>query len=534
MKYSGIIFSAVFFVVGCQKKEKADYIIKDAVIYTMNKHNDVAECVAVKNGKIVEVGSNEDVLRVFTSDSIVSMKGKYVYPAFTDAHAHFFGLAYFLGDCNLYGSKSVQEILARLKIFREKNPHRLWITGRGWDQNLFEDKQFPDRDALDSVFPDIPVCLTRVDGHAVWTNTKAMEVADVFKVKRVDGGEIVMKNGKLSGIFIDNATMLIEKHIPVLSKKEIITLLMKADSICMKNQIRYVHEAGLEWWQIQLLDSIIEKGLIRTKIYAMALPTKENLEYFVRRGYIDKSHFKVKAFKIYADGALGSRGALLKQTYADKNTYGLRLILADSLRYLLNVLYQKGFQACTHAIGDSANKWILQEYAKVLKDRNDRRWRIEHAQVVDFKDMDDFGKYAIIPSVQPTHAVSDKNWAVERLGKERMLYAYSYQSLWQQNKKLALGTDFPVEEVSPLKTFFAAVFRCDYDLKDTVPFNIKEGLNRLQTLRGMTIDAAYAAFMEKETGSIEAGKNAEFTILDIDLMTIGKEELSKCILSQKN
>ncbi|GAB4207127.1 MAG: amidohydrolase [Bacteroidia bacterium] len=534
MKYSGIIFSAIFFVVSCQKKEKADYIIKDAVIYTMNENNDVAECVAVKNGKIVEVGSNEEVLRVFTSDSIISLKGRYVYPLFTDAHAHFFGLAYFLGDCNLYGSKSVQEIVARLKIFRKKNPHRLWIIGRGWDQNLFEDKQFPDRNALDSVFPDIPVCLTRVDGHAVWTNTKAMEVAEVFKVKKVDGGEIVMKNEMPSGIFIDNATALIEKYIPALSRSEIITLLMKADTVCMKNQIGYVHEAGLECWQIQLLDSMIEKGLIRTKIYAMALPTKENLEYFVHHGYIDKPNFKVKAFKIYADGALGSRGALLKQYYEDKNTYGLRLIPSDSLRYLLNVLYQKGFQVCTHAIGDSANKWILQEYATVLKERNDRRWRIEHAQVVDFKDMQYFGRYDIIPSVQPTHAVSDKNWAVERLGTDRIHYAYAYQSLWQQNKKLALGTDFPVEDVSPLKTFFAAVFRCDYDLKDTVPFNIKEGLTRVQTLRGMTIDASYAAFMEKETGSIEKGKNAEWTILDIDLMTISKEDLSRYIMKQSD
>ncbi len=533
MKYSVSIFLAVFLVVGCQKKEKADYIIKDAVIYTMNENNDVAECVAVKDGKIVAVGSNQAVLQMYTSDSIVSLNGKYMYPVFTDAHAHFFGLAYSLGDCNLYGAKSVQEIITRLKIFREKNSHRLWMTGRGWDQNLFEDKQFPDRMTLDSVFPDIPVCLKRVDGHAVWTNTKAMEAADVFKVKKVDGGEIVMKNGTPSGIFIDNATTLIEKHISALSKKEIIELLMKADSICIKNQIGYVHEAGLEWWQIQLLDSMIEKGLIHTKIYAMALPTKENVNYFLQHGWIDKPNFKVKAFKIYADGALGSRGALLKQPYADKNTYGLRLIPADSLRYLLTVLYQKGFQVCTHAIGDSANRWILQEYATILKVGNDRRWRIEHAQVVDFKDMECFGRYAIIPSVQPTHAVSDKNWAVERLGTDRIHYAYAYQSLWQQNKRLALGTDFPVEDVSPLKTFFAAVFRCDYDLKDTTTFHIKERLNRIQTLRGMTIDAAYAAFMEKETGSIEKGKNAEWTILDIDLMTISKEDLSDCIKQNK-
>jgi predicted amidohydrolase YtcJ len=276
----------------------------------------------------------------------------------------------------------------------------------------------------------------------------------------------------------------------------------------------------------------------------MASLTKENLNYFLKHGFINKDNFKVRSFKIYADGALGSRGALLKQKYADlkndktasqqKNDYGLLLISTDSLKKVLSLLYKNDFQVCTHAIGDSANKLVLQLYAELLKPQDDKRWRIEHAQIVDTADLWYFKQYKILPSVQPTHAISDKSWAIQRLGKDRICFAYSYQSLWKQNNILPLGTDFPVEDVSPLKTFYAAVFRCDYDLKDTTVFRPEEKLTRLQTLRGMTIDAAYAAFLEKETGSIEVGKKAKFTILDFDLMTISKEKLSQYIKSQSN
>ncbi|MCX7728691.1 MAG: amidohydrolase, partial [Bacteroidia bacterium] len=493
-----------------------------------------AECVAIHDGKIIEVGSNENVLMHYESDSIISLKGKYVYPALMDAHAHFFGLAEHLGECNLYGAKTVYEIIQRLKAFHQKNSERRWLLGRGWDQNLFDDKKFPTKEALDSVFKDIPVCLRRIDGHAIWVNSKAIEESGINKHQQVKGGEILTDDdGNYTGIFIDNATSLIEKHIPSFSTVEWIKLLMKADSICQKNQLKYIHEAGLNFWQIKLLDSLIEKGIIKTKIYAMALPEKENIDYFEKHGKIDKENFKVKAIKIYADGALGSRGALLKNKYNDHNSYGLNLINPDSLKRLLDFCYKKGIQVCTHAIGDSANKLVLQSYAQFLEKKNDRRWRIEHVQVIDSSDWWYFKEYKILPSVQPTHAVSDKNWAMARLGKKRIRWSYAYQSLWQQNRMLALGTDFPVEDVSPLKTFFAAVFRCDYDLKDTTPFYLQEKLTREQTLRGMTIDAAYAAFMEKETGSIEKGKKAEFTILDIDLMKVSKKELSTYLLKHQ-
>jgi len=520
-------------LLSCSQKTKVDYILKDTHIYTLNANNDTAEAMAVSKNKIIAIGTNDEILKNFTSDSIVSLKGKYVYPAFIDAHAHFFGLAHFLGECNLYGAKSIEEIIQRLKNFYKTYPHKQWIIGRGWDQNLFLNKSFPNKTTLDSVFPNIPVCLTRVDGHAIWTNSKAIEIAGITSTTNISGGKIILDaKNQPSGIFIDNAMQLIEKHIPSMSRKELVELLIKADELCWEQGIHTICEAGLDQWQIQLLDSLIDVGKLKLRFYVMASLNPTNWKYLLSQGKIDKEKLKVRAFKIYLDGALGSRGALLKQPYADIITdkyYGLQLIPTDSFNNVLKTLYKKDFQVCTHAIGDSANKLALQMYAQHLKTKNDKRWRIEHAQIVDSIDRFYFGAYSILPSVQPTHAISDKNWAIERLGKHRIKFGYCYQSLWEQQKILPIGTDFPVEDISPFKSFFAAVFRCDYDLRDTTPFQKEEALTRFQALRGMTYDAAYACFMEKEIGSLEYSKQADYIVLDIDLFHIDKESLSKYI-----
>lgn len=528
-----LVFNIVL-MLSCSQKTKVDYILRDAHIYTLNANNDTAQAMAVSKNMIIAIGTNDEIFNNFTSDSIVSLKGKYVYPAFIDAHAHFFGLAHFLGECNLYGANSIGEIIQRLKKFYETHPHKKWIVGRGWDQNLFPNKNFPNKTTLDSVFPTIPVCLTRVDGHAIWTNSKAIELAGITPTTNISGGKIILDaNKQPSGIFIDNATQLIEKHIPSMSKKELIELLIKADELCWQHGIHTICEAGLDLWQIQLLDSLVDAGKLKLRFYVMASLNSTNWKYLLSRGKIDKQKLKVRSFKIYLDGALGSRGALLKQPYSDittENYFGLQLISTDSLDNVLKTLYEKDFQVCTHAIGDSANKLALQMYAQHLKTKNDKRWRIEHAQIVDSIDRFYFGAYSILPSVQPTHAISDKNWAIERLGKERIRYAYCYQSLWRQNQLLPIGTDFPVEDISPFKSFFAAVFRCDYDLKDTTSFQKEEALTRFQTLRGMTYDAAYGCFMEKEIGSLEPNKQADYIVLDMDLFYIDKESLSKYIL----
>lgn len=531
--YQISLILVIAIVLSCSQKTKVDYILKDAHIYTLNANNDTAQAMAVSKNKIIAIGTNDEILKNFTSDSIVSLKGKYVYPAFIDAHAHFFGLAHFLGECNLYGAKSIEEIIQRLKNFYKTHSHKQWIIGRGWDQNLFLNKSFPNKTTLDSVFPNIPVCLTRVDGHAIWTNSKAIEIAGITSTTNISGGKIILDaKNQPSGIFIDNATQLIEKHIPSMSRKELVELLIKADELCWKQGIHTICEAGLDQWQIQLLDSLIDVGKLKLRFYVMASLNPTNWKYLLSQGKIDKEKLKVRAFKIYLDGALGSRGALLKQPYADITTdkyYGLQLIPTDSFNNVLKTLYEKDFQVCTHAIGDSANKLALQMYAQHLKTKNDKRWRIEHAQIVDSIDRFYFGAYSILPSVQPTHAISDKNWAIERLGKHRIKFGYCYQSLWEQQNILPIGTDFPVEDISPFKSFFAAVFRCDYDLRDTTPFQKEEALTRFQALRGMTYDAAYACFMEKEIGSLEYNKQADYIVLDIDLFHIDKESLSKYI-----
>ncbi|MCX8143770.1 MAG: amidohydrolase [Bacteroidia bacterium] len=531
--YQIFLILVIAIVLSCSQKTKVDYILKDAHIYTLNANNDTAQAMAVSKNKIIAIGTNDEILKNFTSDSIVSLKGKYVYPAFIDAHAHFFGLAHFLGECNLYGAKSIEEIIQRLKNFYKTHSHKQWIIGRGWDQNLFLNKSFPNKTTLDSVFPNIPVCLTRVDGHAIWTNSKAIEIAGITSTTNISGGKIILDaKNQPSGIFIDNATQLIEKHIPSMSRKELVELLIKADELCWKQGIHTICEAGLDQWQIQLLDSLIDVGKLKLRFYVMASLNPTNWKYLLSQGKIDKEKLKVRAFKIYLDGALGSRGALLKQPYADITTdkyYGLQLIPTDSFNNVLKTLYEKDFQVCTHAIGDSANKLALQMYAQHLKTKNDKRWRIEHAQIVDSIDRFYFGAYSILPSVQPTHAISDKNWAIERLGKHRIKFGYCYQSLWEQQNILPIGTDFPVEDISPFKSFFAAVFRCDYDLRDTTPFQKEEALTRFQALRGMTYDAAYACFMEKEIGSLEYSKQADYIVLDIDLFHIDKESLSKYI-----
>lgn len=504
----------------CKFRQKVALIVHHAKIYTVDEKFSVAEAMAVNEGKIIAIGKNDDILKQYESDSMVDAGGKTILPGFNDAHAHFVGYAYSLKEVNLVDTKSWDEVLARCSEFEKKLPAGTWLTGRGWDQNDWEVKQFPDNTKLNELFPNRPVILERIDGHAAIANTKALELAGIKPGDKLTGGEIETKNGKLTGILVDNAEVLVYSKIPAAGKEENKDALLQAQQNCFAVGLTSVNDCGLDYKTLEFLESLQKDGVLKMRMNIMLSDAKENYDYAFKRGKIKTDYLNVSSFKVYADGALGSRGACLLQPYSDKPGWtGFLLSPPAHFDSVAALIAQHGWQMCTHAIGDSGNRTILNTYAKYLKGKNDLRWRIEHAQVINENDFHLFGDNNIVPSVQPTHATSDMYWAADRLGPVRVKGAYAFKQLLDENGWIPLGTDFPVEDISPFKTFFAAVVRQDAKGFPPEGFQIENALTREQAIRGMTIWAAKASFDEKRKGSLETGKLADFIILDTDLIT---------------
>ncbi len=507
--------------------EKADLLIHNAKIYTVNDSFDIVEAMAIKDGKIIELGPNNQLKNKYQAEEVIDAKLGAIYPGLIDAHCHFLWYGHGFYQVDLVGSKSWQEVVSRAIKFADSNNDE-WIQGRGWDQNDWEVKEFPNKVELDSLFPDRPVLLKRIDGHAAIANQKALDLAGVSIESEISGGVYHAKNGLLTGLLIDNAIDSVSKAIPELTNAQMERALLKAQEMCFEKGLTTVDDAMLENEMVHAIQNAQESGQLKMKVYGMLMPTKENKEEFLKNGPIKTDHLNIRAFKYFADGALGSRGAKLKEEYHDDHdNFGLYL---NSKAYLLNEakeLYEHGFQMNTHCIGDEANATMLSIYAEVLEGTNDKRWRIEHAQVVEPSDLNLFQQYTIIPSVQPTHATSDMYWAEERLGPKRVKHAYAYKDLLEQLGMVALGTDFPIEDIDPMKTFYAAVSRKDAEDYPENGFNPENKLSRKEALKGMTIWAAISNFEENEKGSLVEGKQADFIFMNQDIMQVKEEKLLK-------
>ncbi|HAB35840.1 MAG TPA: amidohydrolase [Cryomorphaceae bacterium] len=481
--------------------------------------------IAVQDGKILAIlpiveGKNT----LPAAKDTVDLQGAYLYPGFIDAHAHFLGQGLAMNSVNLWGAKSWSECVDRVRAFIAEHPDASVIRGRGWDQNDWPGMEYPTLEALEGL-TDKPIVLSRIDGHAVVANSVAMELSGITAESRIEGGEILhFPNGAPTGVLIDNAESLLKIAQP--SETERIDALLTAQARCYSLGLTSVHDAGLPTEDIDLIHRLQDEGQLTIPLYVMVSESPEALKLWKSRGPLKSDRLDVHSFKFYSDGALGSRGALLRQPYNDRHDhFGLQIRSYDYKQEAAQEVAAMGWQMNTHAIGDSANHFMLELYQAFAP--NNSRWRIEHAQIVSAMDRMRFGgSQALLPSVQPTHATSDMDWAVERLGAHRMPDAYAYLELRQAaGGILPLGTDFPVEEVNPLYTLYAATSRKALDGHPSEGFQIENALTRSQALKGMTHDAAYAAFQEEELGEVKSGLWANFTIFTEDLLTCPEDNL---------
>ncbi len=523
-----LLFIVLFINTLIAQKTNVDLIVHNAHIYTVNDAFDKAQAFAVKNAKIIAVGKSADILKKYIAKKTLDADGKTIVPGLIDAHAHFYNYGSSLQTVNLVGTKSWNDILEKCQAFALKNTEG-WLIGRGWDQNDWEVKDFPTKEKLDVLFPKRPVILTRVDGHGAICNQVALDLANIKAGQTLTGGEIVTVNGALTGILVDNGIGLVRSKIPQPTQKQARQALLGAQKNCFAVGLTTVVDCGLDYKTVEVIEKMNAEKALKMRLYVMLSDGRDNYAYLFKRGIIKTDRLNVRSFKLYADGALGSRGACLLHPYADRpNHFGF--LLKDKNYYeavMSKIAEHAGMQACTHAIGDSANREILRIYGSILRGSNDRRWRIEHAQVINEMDFDLFKKYSIVPSVQPTHATSDMYWAGERLGKEVEKGAYAFKRLLNQNGWIPLGTDFPVEDINPILTFYAAVVRRDAKNYPEGGYMMENALSRIETLRGMTIWAAKANFEEKEKGSIEVGKFADFILLNQDIMTVSPTDILK-------
>lgn len=540
-----LFFSISIFLVGCTKKQTpADLIISGGIIYTVNDLQPTVEAVAVAGDRIIyagtAIGANE-----FKGEKtkLIDLQGKTMTPGFIEGHGHFMGLGFNELELDLMSVKSYDELIEKVKEAVAKAQPGQWILGRGWHQDKWDTKPakmvkgFQTHELLSKISPNNPVFLRHASGHAGFANAKAMQMAGVnqLAIEKLtkelnDGGEIIKDElGNPTGIFNERAQSLIAKFIPKESEETNSKALELAIQASLKNGITSFHDAGASRGSIELFKKFKKQGKLTTRLYVMLTGFDPSLvyEYFRSGPEIDSTGLlTIRSVKLNCDGALGSRGAWLLEPYTDRADFtGMATLSMDTVAKISQLGLKYGFQVCSHAIGDRANREILDRYEAAFVANPDKakdtRFRIEHAQHIDPTDLPRFSKLGVIPAMQAVHLSSDRPWAIERLGEKRIKEgAYMWQTLLKSGAKIVNGTDVPVEPINPIASFFASVTRQTLKGEPEGGYEPAEKMTRAQALRSYTLDAAYGAFQEKILGSIEAGKLADFTVFDQDIMTV--------------
>ncbi len=529
-----LLLAALPLAARAQTKQPADLIVTGGPIYTVDPTRPIAEAFAVRGGRFVLVGTARDVMTLKGSATrMLDLHGAAAYSGFIDAHAHLLGLGLSLQSVDLVGAPSYEEIVSRVAARAKSTPPGQWVFGDGWDQNRWPVKEFPTHDALDRAVPNNPVMLNRVDGHALLANTAAMRIAGITaKTPDPAGGRILRDaQGNPTGVFVDNAQDLLARAVPKLTAAQLTAVMHAAAVESNRWGLTEVQDMGADRATIETLESLARDGKLPLRTYEMVTDDSAALAFFYargpRKGEYD-GHVWVRGVKLFADGALGSRGAALLAPYSDDSSNtGLLVSTPEHFKARAIEAFRHGFQVSTHAIGDRGNRNALDAYEAALNavPTVDARPRVEHAQIISPEDMPRFAKLGVIPSMQATHATSDMPWAERRLGPERIRGAYAWRTLLNSGVVIPNGTDFPVEHVNPILTFHSAVTRQDGENSPAGGWYPDQRMTREEALRSMTIWAAYAAFQENELGSISAGKYADFTVLDRDIMKVAPEQI---------
>jgi len=514
--------------------ERPDLIVVDARVYTVDNARPMVSAFAVRNGRITFVGSDAEARTLAATGSrVIDLHGRTVIPGMVDAHAHLLGLATSLRNVLLAGSQSYDEVIKRVVERARTTKPGEWVEGRGWDQNLWPDKSFPTHETLSRATPNNPVVLRRVDGHALLANAMAMRLAGITAATRdPDGGRIIrLPNGSPSGVFVDNAQGLIGRMVPAPSDAALREATIAAITEVNRWGLTALHDAGEPRRAIEMFEALARENRFNIRSYVMVGDDDKDIAYYTSRGPrngLYDGHIWVRAIKTYADGALGSRGAALLAPYSDDpGNVGLLVNTPAHLEKVAEIGLRSGFQVNTHAIGDRGNRIALDAFEAALKavPTADHRFRIEHAQVISPDDIPRFAKLGVIPSMQASHQTSDMRWAEARVGPERIKGAYAWRSLLNTGVVIPNGSDFPVEEVNPLISFHSAVTRQDATNWPAGGWYPEQVMTREEALRAMTIWPAYAAFQEKDMGSLTPGKYADFVVLDRDIMRIPSTEI---------